>query len=145
METGNARNGGSQLALHHSDRANRWRSNGGTISIKAIRGSVDLAIPRERAGRAQGGAHGDLSTSSGKHRPCDLEKWPHPDQTGRLSTRKREEPGLRRGSGRKILEASSPDAGPRSLCKDFGAYLGSRSAAWRPPFNETAAHAVTKK
>src|SRR5207249_8758057 len=98
------------------------------ISTKAICRSVDLEISGERSGRTQRGADRTLSTSSGEHRACHLEKWPHPDQAGRLSTRKREEPGLRCRTGGEILEAGSSGAGPRPLCKDFGAYLGSRSA-----------------
>src|SRR6267378_5190014 len=145
METGNARDRGSQLALYHCHRADRWRSDRGAISTSAICGSLDLEIPGERSGGAQSGADGDLPTRSGKHRACHLEKWSNPDQTDRLSNRKREEPGLRCRTGGEILETSSPGAGPRSLRKDFGAYLGSRSAARRPSFDETLAHAVTQK
>src|SRR5438552_12318190 len=145
METGNAGDRGPQLALYHCHRANRWRSDRGAISTSTICRSLDLDISGERSGRAQSGAHGDLPTGSGKHRACHLEKWPKTDQTDRLSNRKREEPGLRCRTGGEILETGSPGAGARSLCKDFGAYLGSRSAARCPSFDETVADAVTRK
>src|SRR5207253_2925264 len=48
METGNARNGRPQPAIHYRDRADRWQSDRPAISALAIYRSGDLEIFAER-------------------------------------------------------------------------------------------------
>ncbi len=68
METGDARDGRSQSALHHRDRVDRRRSDGEAISAGAFHGSEDLEIPRERDGGAQRRAELALRQGGREHR-----------------------------------------------------------------------------
>src|SRR5439155_9087116 len=103
METGDARDGRSQSAVHYGGCVDRWGSDGETISARAVQGSEDLEIFRERKGRAQRGTQRHVSRRSREHRACRACRRPAIKQASRLSDGPCEESAERYRSGTQIF------------------------------------------
>src|SRR5438552_7473557 len=145
METGNARNGRPQPAIHYRDHVNRWQSDRPTISALAIYRSSDLEIFGERESDTQCRAKRALSRGGCEHRACDVERWPHFDQAGRLPAGQREKPGLGCRAGAEIFASRRAGAGTGSFRKNFGRGLVARPAECCASSDETIADAVMNK
>src|SRR5438128_6032032 len=145
METGNARNGRPQPAIHYRDRADRWQSDRPTISALAIYRSGNLEIFGERESDAQ--YRGKLALSRGgcKHRARHVKRRPHFDQACRLPAGQREEPGLGCRAGAEIFASRRAGAGTGSFRRNFGPGLVARPAEWCASSDETIADAVMNK
>src|ERR1700730_2185234 len=85
METGDARNGRPQSALHHEHRVDRWRSDRKTISTRALYRSDDLEISRERHRSTQRRTELVVREGGRKHRARDVTRWTRVDEARRLS------------------------------------------------------------
>src|SRR6478609_2337917 len=144
METGNARDGRPQPAIHYRDRADRWQSDRPTISALAIYRSGDLEIFGECESDAQCRAKLALSRGDREHRPRHVERWPHVDQACRLPAGQREKPGLGCRAGAEIFASRRAGAGTGSFRKNFGPGLVARPAKWCASFDEIAADVLTK-
>src|SRR5207244_8103694 len=145
METGNARNGRPQPAIHYRDRADRWQSDRPAISALAIYRSGDLEIFGERESDAQCRAKLALSRGGCEHRACDVEGWPHFDQACRLPAGQREKPGLGCRAGAEIFASRRARAGTGSFRKNFAARLVARGGGRRASLDETAADVVMER
>src|SRR6266568_413700 len=145
METGNARNGRSQPAVHYRDCVDRRPSHRQTISARAIYRSGDLGIFGERESDTQHRAKLALSRGGCEHRACHVERWPHPDQAGRLSAGQREKSGLGCRARAEIFASGRASAGTGSLRKNFGPGLVTRPAEWCASSDESFADAMMKK
>src|SRR5207302_10079769 len=144
METGNARDGRPQPAIHYRDRVDRWQGDRPTISALAIYQSGDLEIFGERESDAQCRANLALSRGGCEHRAGDVERRPHFDQACRLPAWQRETPSLRCRAGAEIFASRRAGAGTGSFRKNFGPGLVARPAKWCASSDEIDENAVNE-